>query len=997
MADINFYKYLEEAFRYKLYHPEGKRAAFDSYYTSLGYNLTYDRIFFYARKILPKFYTQQFPDTREGNLQMAKKILEKLDKHQDIELESQFKVISVSEQDPQIIASARAESQAEPQQAPSAGNVGAGFGLPTPPSTFSSSSSRPRVIHNIPQTPPKPEIAVANKSGAVIEKPPPKSELVIASKSGVVSETPPSKIYLANKSGAVTGEHSIKSKKFNFSSFKSSFSSFFKGARNFGSRAGVFFQRNAGKYLTVGRIASVVSAGFGAVTGWALTNHPMGMFGGGIGGAVLPSFLKSREGVRFLGRVGNGIIDRGVRFSNQVSSGSARFSRYSSKGSKRLAWGLIGSLIFFSIFAGAIGNLPEGSTPPAQANPISAGRAGCPDTSTNKNDSTCRYLNPSINIFDTQISQQSIDRYIQLYKNYFVGKKLNDGTTGTEEEFKRRVSAIVTKAQSVGMNPALFLGFWKSESAFSTVGRAGNDLGCRPNNPEITNFDENLLCAAGLRSDGKTYEPSITVRCTTSKDTTSSFCQSLKQGRASAGYDKTHPINYPISTFDDFMEAYGPYDHLNAAGLHTNCTHTYNTILEVSKEVDACKQTAPSVNSNDIVYWAKRINDALEPGLPPSSYNKMMADISNGSYSSTKRSAQDRGVSPTGIYWCTNIVIDSYNLAGISGLGPTHQGVRSMMDFWKSTSGYNFIAYGGLPSLKETQPGFALFRIYQPNYEYDHVSIIQNISIDDRGNGDIKTLDSNSIKGWSSTIRDGKVLEGTYFKSSIVGFGGYGGLVSKPPTTKPIIVLDPGHSGSDIDTIDAATGLRDHDYPNIPEITEVFAVVQLVKNKLEADGYTVIMTKNSARDNVSLRKRADIANNANALLAVSIHNDHSAKWDNFAQVYVQQVGLYRQTKDGKKITFDNEAVAQKSQQYGQIFAQEREKAEGRSVSVTNISFAGRLGLDPGNIPLVQLFATVPWVYNEVGVDGDLLSPEKLNIYAQGIINAIKKSVPITQP
>lgn len=409
------------------------------------------------------------------------------------------------------------------------------------------------------------------------------------------------------------------------------------------------------------------------------------------------------------------------------------------------------------------------------------------------------------------------------------------------------------------------------------------------------------------------------------------------------------------------------------------------------------KGTLPSSPTlGSILDWAQKINDALEPGNPPSSYNKMLADISNGSYSATKRSAQDRGVGPTGIYWCTNIVIDSYNLADIKGLNANHQGVRDMMNFWGKTSGYSFITYNGLDSLKRIQPGFALFRIYSPNYEWDHVSLIKNIGIDERGNGDIQTLDSNGVKGWTSSIRGGQILE-TEFSGSIVGFGGY---VRATPGigAKPVIVLDPGHNGTDIDSIDPATGLRDHDYPNIPEIQEVFAVAQLVKNKLETDGYSVIMTKSSANDNVSLRQRADIANRASAALAVSIHDDHSARWDNFAQIYTQKIGLYRETNTGARITFNNTTVAQKSQEYGQIFARERSATENRPASVTDISFDGRAGLDPGNIPLVQLFATIPWVYNEVGTDGDNpLSQEKLNAYAQGIINGIKKSIPISQP
>lgn len=210
---------------------------------------------------------------------------------------------------------------------------------------------------------------------------------------------------------------------------------------------------------------------------------------------------------------------------------------------------------------------------------------------------------------------------------------------------------------------------------------------------------------------------------------------------------------------------------------------------------------------------------------------------------------------------------------------------------------------------------------------------------------------------------------------------------------KTVIVLDPGHSGSSIQGRDQATGLLDSDYPNTPEITEVFDVATKVKTKLEADGYEVVMTKNSANDTVSLRRRADIANQHNAALAVSIHNDHGQSWSSFAQIYVQRVGQHRDTDSGNQVKFTDSAVAEKSQRYGDVFARERTSAEGHSARVNDISFNGR-GLAPGNIPLVELFARVPWVYNEVGASGGL-SPDQINKYADGLAKSIEQAVPST--
>ena len=225
---------------------------------------------------------------------------------------------------------------------------------------------------------------------------------------------------------------------------------------------------------------------------------------------------------------------------------------------------------------------------------------------------------------------------------------------------------------------------------------------------------------------------------------------------------------------------------------------------------------------------------------------------------------------------------------------------------------------------------------------------------------------------------------------------------------KPVIVLDPGHSGDVISDTDPQTGLKDLDYPNIPEITEVFSVAQKVESQLQTDGYTVVMTKTSVDQDVSLRQRADIAEQANADLAVSIHDSHGTSWNNMGsgdggQVYTQNVGDYRQNKPNmgrgnQKITFTDSTIAQKSNQFGEIFAQQRTADEHHTVAVTHdTSFNNRSDVASGNIPEVELFANVPWVYNEVGAPSGPLSQSQLNEYAKGIIDGVEKSIPITTP
>ncbi len=208
-----------------------------------------------------------------------------------------------------------------------------------------------------------------------------------------------------------------------------------------------------------------------------------------------------------------------------------------------------------------------------------------------------------------------------------------------------------------------------------------------------------------------------------------------------------------------------------------------------------------------------------------------------------------------------------------------------------------------------------------------------------------------------------------------------------------VVVIDPGHGPNSVDT-DSATGLKQSESNNVPEVTEVWDVSQTVKADLEKVGYSVTLTKQNVNDKVTFRERANIANNAGAAIAVSIHNDHGQPYS-FKEVYPQEVGAYRiATSSGEKISFSDSAVAQKSREYSNIFKQEREQSEDGSVTVKLNSFDGRAGIEPGNIPMVQLFAEVPWLYNEVGAQGNMTSKQKAD-YAHGITNSIKKAVPVS--
>ncbi|GAA3575448.1 hypothetical protein GCM10022197_35680 [Microlunatus spumicola] len=229
----------------------------------------------------------------------------------------------------------------------------------------------------------------------------------------------------------------------------------------------------------------------------------------------------------------------------------------------------------------------------------------------------------------------------------------------------------------------------------------------------------------------------------------------------------------------------------------------------------------------------------------------------------------------------------------------------------------------------------------------------------------------------------------------------------------PLIVIDPGHSGRSIRSTDRATGLRDVDYPNYPEIYETFDVSACVGEGLRTDGYRVTLTKRRALDSVGLAARAKVANDGRAALAVSVHDDHS-QGPGFQATYSQRGvthdgkyhAMYRGT-GGSRTVFSDAAVAKASEQAAATIARARSDAQGRKVSARENSFTGRAPLEPGNLAIVQLLAKVPWVYNEAGAKVGGSTTRAMSIateeaYAKGLLVGIEAAVPlparpVTQP
>ncbi|HEY0239161.1 MAG TPA: N-acetylmuramoyl-L-alanine amidase [Friedmanniella sp.] len=230
--------------------------------------------------------------------------------------------------------------------------------------------------------------------------------------------------------------------------------------------------------------------------------------------------------------------------------------------------------------------------------------------------------------------------------------------------------------------------------------------------------------------------------------------------------------------------------------------------------------------------------------------------------------------------------------------------------------------------------------------------------------------------------------------------------VRTPTAVAPVIVIDPGHSGKSIRSTDATTGLRDIDYPNYPEIYEMFDISSCVGKGLEADGYRVTLTKTRALDSVGLAARAKVANDARAALAISVHDDHS-QGPGFQATYSQRGtrhdgsyhAMYRGT-GSKRTVFKDTAVAQASEKAAATIARARTKAQGRTVDVRENTYTGRAPLEPGNLAIVQLLAKVPWVYNEAGAKSGGSTTKAMSIateqdYAKGLVIGVEAAVPLT--
>lgn len=333
-------------------------------------------------------------------------------------------------------------------------------------------SSSGRIIHNIPHAPEeKPDIAIAGKSGQVIEKGDPSklvtadrsgeivekgqpSQLVTANRSGqiaepgqpsklvttsggVVKEPPPSKIFTSNRSENIIKEHNIPSQtRFNSAAFKSA-------GRRVGDEARKGLER-ANPFLK--------SAGNNLLKGLGGIANPNGAFMGAGGGGIFGS----------LGRIG-----RGGR-----SAASSLGKKIKNRRWLIFALGMIG---FMFLIGGITITAPQEES-----------------TSTTGTSSFSSLLDYTLPVKDTSVTPTDIRDQIRAA---FPSAKI---------EYWDK---IIQSSIAAGFNPALALALWIEETGASqaTVTRNGGGgipnadgnfalghLGCAP--LEDQTIDESLTC-----------------------------------------------------------------------------------------------------------------------------------------------------------------------------------------------------------------------------------------------------------------------------------------------------------------------------------------------------------------------------------------------------------------------------------------------------------------------------------------------------------------------
>lgn len=197
----------------------------------------------------------------------------------------------------------------------------------------------------------------------------------------------------------------------------------------------------------------------------------------------------------------------------------------------------------------------------------------------------------------------------------------------------------------------------------------------------------------------------------------------------------------------------------------TTITGSSNEIGGQATTSTGSAQLGPSASG--IVGWAQTIDDQVTalPGCIPR--NVFEATVTNGTYTVQKRPGTCSGIGYS-TFFCTDLVIASYNLAGISN--DFSRNARTMALNWPS----GVTALSGQSAIQSVSPGDAVFySCTSSTSSIEHVVIVKSINYNSNGAGTLVTLETNSnvesatqrFRNWTITTGNSSVECGI-----VVGF-----------------------------------------------------------------------------------------------------------------------------------------------------------------------------------------------------------------------------------
>lgn len=487
-------------------------------------------------------------------------------------------------------------------------------------------------------------------------------------------------------------------------------------------------QKLTRRYATPKVIASAATSLIGGVVGFGVGGNTGALFGAVVG-ASTPTIVSQPGFGNFAGSVAKTGINASGNFLSGLSSrraaigrGTSSFKALAKKGASR--W-LILVLLFMFPLIFIVGFTPGVSTPGTSGTPptTGGGTTGRIPVGGVSSIGGCKFTRAGTaydirsTVLQGWITQAANSAGISpaVLASVVMHESPDFVANATDEHDGIRTNQYCVKGK-------IFCE--KSGRVLHSKANQGQDDPCTPE--EIAGGARNAQ-AVGLGQNLDIYNPgrdlcSITESLALSAD-------KLKKSGMTTNPDQAQ-VNKAINSYFNSC-TYGRYSYCD----------------EVWKDVQNCQASPTPPVSQDlasILDWNSRINNALTLGtFYRGHYSTLLQNITNGSYQSGTWAGNSYG----SVYWCTYSIIDSYNLAGVSGLSKaSHAAVVNMRQWWKThgvTSGYQYIDGGSVNGVK---PGFAIFmeRVAGTHTSNEHVALIKSVQLNSVGDGRLETYDSNS-------------------------------------------------------------------------------------------------------------------------------------------------------------------------------------------------------------------------------------------------------------